>query len=384
MNLKELAELKRNSRYEEIAAWADETGLEAIADGSFLLFAAEAYDKLGHIEQSIQAYQRALEEYEEEEAAEQLTTLYTRVGDVEALEKLAEKLEEEGLADDCILRARFEAARISDKPTKEQMILLMEYADTFYEERYFILLLELLLHQDVQKFHRYLIRFRELFTNSIYEEYAVSLEQACQEGRTEPEKTIRELLYPGDNGSEPSVIEEAVSEPEREKEAAPRTKSRSLKDLMSNGFFQGMVKKKKTQHREPPTMEERFADVVGMEEVRAQIGNLYRVMKLEMERQDADFGGELLKSTHFTIDGAHGMGKTLLAETISQMLVDFGIRSEEQAVSIEGKDFCDNYDELEKLDDLTLIVENVDRCMDDQGKYGEFSWKLQKFLNDHR
>lgn len=405
MTLKELAQLSRNVEYTKITEWAEQTGIDKMEEVDFLLFSAEAYEKTGCLEKAAQAYERAVKEFEDDNAATALLNLYKNTDNTDALTELAAYLDEQGIMDDIMLLARFEALRAGKAEMDEQIDALKEYMDECYnDELYHILLMELLLETgDGKALKRLLNKFWRVFANSEYKEtYVTPLEQSLEQNiYGQPDSSIRELIYKKivtrkeEPQKETVAVAVNVEKAEPDKADAPKPVARpkapakkvranlvSSKDILNEHTSRKKGKKNKEKNAEPPTMDERFQDVYGMKNVRDKVGNIYRVLKFQSEKDVA------FSVSNFIITGKRGSGKTLLAVTMAQILVDFGIRGEEDAVSVEAKEFCDKYNDLEndadKLKDRTLIIENLERAMDQQGVYGDFAWKLRQYMIAHK
>ncbi len=364
-----LAEKKKLGDFASIVKWADETGPDKIDDGSSLIIVANAYERMGKRDRAISCYRRALDEFLEETAAEELLKLYKKGGDgaADELRDLADSLEESCLSDDYMLLARFEAARLSSAPLSDQISILKEYINDYpNDEEYYALFISLLKDNgEEEQAQRYISRYLRLF---------------------DKEYTYVKSTPPVSSDTSDNISISHVQKPaNKEKETVRRMGTITLSELASSDAFKG-VKKAVQKADEPPTIEERFADIVGMAEAREKLSNLYHVMKMQNERQEwnENFAADMLKSTHFAITGERGSGKTLLAATIGTILYDFGIRAAEEAVSVEARDFVDSLGQLETLDDVTLIVENVERAKDANGSFGEFAWKICKYLKDHK
>lgn len=408
MELRELAMLRSQGQFDKIVYWADGIDIAQMNNLDELLFAAEAYLKMGQVSTCAGYYWKALRDFEDETAASQLLNTFKVQNEWEKLTELADYLDEQVILDDYMFLARFEALRASGADVQEQMDSLKEYLDEFSnDELYYILYLEMLAeNEEWSLLERYLKQFKRSFANSEYDRnFIAGIEAALAEkSAVRNEKSIRSLIYvpiyvKNENakeentgsgvgvslGSSPSEMKkEAKSTPTATvKEEKTKIKTVSLSDLLRGDMF-AKARSKKAKNEEPPTMDERFEDIVGMKEIRDKVGGVYRVLKMQMEREGLDIKSEMLTTSHFVIVGRRGSGKTLLARTIGKMLVDYGIRGEEIAVEIEARDFEENYDQLNGQKDITLVIENIERCRDQQGSFGEFAWKLRKFLMDHK
>ncbi|MCR5626638.1 MAG: AAA family ATPase, partial [Lachnospiraceae bacterium] len=371
MDRETLAEKKREMRPAEIVSWADSTGIESIDDDMSLCFAGWAYEKLKRREEALRCYKRAVTEFDDVVAVDSLFKLLRNGGEgaSDELDALADSLEESFLSDEIMMLSRFEASRLRKDPIATQLELLKVYLIDFSnDEEYYVLYLELLLKNDeFDEAKRQLGRFERFFENTSYEERIDEVKNTLASGKKE-------------KASKPEPHTNAKKPKE-----ANRISTISLSELASSAAFK-KTKKETAVAEQPPSIEERFEDIVGMQDARARLSNFYHVLKMQTERQDwnENFKPDMLKSTSFLITGGKGCGKTLLAVTIGSLLCDFGIRGAEEAVSVEAKEFIDNLNALNGLDDVTLIVENIERAKDQNGKFGDFSWKLLKYLREHK
>ncbi len=382
MDRETLAGLKRQGDFESVVKWADETGIDNIDDGGSLVFAAESYVRGGREDDAISCYQRALQDFSEETAAEGLFKLL-RIGGSGAppLRQLSELLEENCLSDEIMLLSRFEASRLENAPLSEQLTFLKEYLSDFSnDEDYYGLYIELLKEAGNDKeAERQINRYNRFFDTAYNPSFSFKKKIYGDAAGTLPEEKAKQVI------SINTKVSGNQSPAASKKKTSAQIPTVSLSELAGSRAFK---KLNKTSERaaEPPSIEERFEDIVGMRQAREKLSTLYHVMKMQRERQDwnENFEDDMLKSTNFLVTGKKGCGKTLLAATIGSLLCDFGIRGAEEAVSVEAKDFEDSLDTLNNLDDVTLIIENVERVADGQGRYGDFAWKIRKFLKEHK
>ena len=132
--------------------------------------------------------------------------------------------------------------------------------------------------------------------------------------------------------------------------------------------------KNKKERKIPRSIKECFNDVVGLEGVQVELDKFYKLLRFQNERREKDFDVDLLKSTHWVISGARGSGKTLVGEIIAELLYDFGIRAEKQAVYIDAREILAAYEQdnskgikslFEQVNDVTIIIENAQEWIDE-------------------
>lgn len=394
MELQQMVKYKKAGRYEEIAKWADSNGIAALDNAEQLFFVAEAYEKTGDADKAIEVYEKGLREFQDDLVPERLFNIYRQLNQGDMLSKMADYLEEECLADDIAMLARFEALRISKISLEELIQTLKEYVEEYNDELYFILLLEFLLeNKDLEQAKRYLNKYNRLFIGREYEMYMGRIAEAIEGGSAiDAAVSIKKVIYARtlpEKKNSCDAAQNMLRQPAKQAEEQDLTKSTSKTRIKTKNLVDALnsilpIGGMNSQNQNPPTIEDRFEDVVGMKEIQNQLGNLYRAFRSQQLRQSNDFNADILTTTHFVVTGEPGTGKTMLAKTVGQLLMDFGIRGSEEAVTIESKDFIDNLEQLDGLDDVTLIVENIDRSQDDSGKFGEYSWKMRNFLMNHK
>lgn len=386
MTSEKLAELKRTGKTAEIVEWAESQNVDLVENEETLYFIADAYNKEGYIDEAISVYEQLLYKKEDELAAESLFIILRELEDVGRIDKLISYLDDTGLADAVLMRARYELSKLKNEELDSQLDYLKEYVDEYNDEKYYILLLENLTENgNFREAGKYLRKFDRLFLSSSFTEYVNAIRKMVESENSRPiQNSIKKLIYA--RTIEKKIVK-AVKKDEESEEISPkeginekRIKTRSLTEALQFIIPKNTVNTLKN----PISIEERFEDVVGMTSIRNELGNVYRTFKLKQNKEDSEFNESIKASTHFAILGNSGMGKTMLAEIIGQLLADFGIRGSEEAVSIEARDI-DSQDvevggKLVSLSDLTLIIENIDRRRDASGKFGDFSWDIRKLL----
>lgn len=192
-----------------------------------------------------------------------------------------------------------------------------------------------------------------------------------------------------ENRKEEERKEEAHKE-EAPKEEKKEEKQEGAKRIQTTTLAEQLKKKKKKKIKivqdEPMSIEERFKDIYGMKPIRESLVNFYNVLRMQTGRQENDLNTALRRSTHFAISGGRGCGKTLLATSIGQLLYDFGIRGDEQAVLVDARDLAKNFEQLQSLSDVTVIIENIEKCADEDLNFDRESivWPLLALLRDKK
>lgn len=113
--------------------------------------------------------------------------------------------------------------------------------------------------------------------------------------------------------------------------------------------------------------EKYFDDTYGLEYVIDKLWSLYNVLCLQKERQKIGISDILIDSSHFAIIGERGSGKTMIGNILAQLLFDYGIRGEAEAVYLNAREIKEAFyvggeETVETLfrnqDGNTIIVEN--------------------------
>ena len=177
---------------------------------------------------------------------------------------------------------------------------------------------------------------------------------------------IEELLEYIEEGRADEYLHHFISQ----KKSKVREDSVSLAEM----FGSTKKKRKKKPVQIPRSISECFEGVIGMENVQGELDRFYKLLRFQNERKESQFNAELLKSTHFAVAGARGSGKTLISEIISSLLYDFGVRADNRAVRLEAGELLTAYENdrtdgvsnlFAKLNDVTIIIENVQDILDD-------------------
>lgn len=392
MDSKEMTAYRRAEDYDAIIVKAKSYTPEQINEADLRMLIAEAFLKKNNADSSAEWYWSCFDEYAEE-CARKLIEIYKNTKDADSLEKLSERLENAGLGRGLIGLCGYEALRCRSKDYGEQIEALREYVDEEYDAWYMIRMAELYLLEDEMRAAKKLLRqCMRLFPCTEYSECSDALIQAAEEGRAEEyieEHTAERFIYNENLASVPAAVQEEPSF-EENKEEKKEEKNEGAKRIQTTTLAEQLKKKKKKRKKivneEPMSIEERFKDVYGMKDIRESLGNFYRILRMETERKESDFHSSLLKSTHFLIAGERGTGKTLLATTIGQLLYDFGIREDEQAVLIEARDLQKSFEQLKSLSDVTLIIENIEKCADSDINYDQAAilWPLLDLLKNQK
>ncbi|MCR5321530.1 MAG: AAA family ATPase [Lachnospiraceae bacterium] len=131
--------------------------------------------------------------------------------------------------------------------------------------------------------------------------------------------------------------------------------------------------KKDDKEKIAPIIEKSLADVVGMQDLKVSMNNLFNMMQLEKKR----VGSSILKN-NIRIYGGDGCGKTTAALAATKTLAKLGIIGKDEPVitdydSLIGADpqaTADNIQQLfESAENACILIENIHE-FDDQGAYG--------------
>lgn len=422
MTREEIALCINQGKYEEIIAYAKQAGVDTIDNANVLIHVGEAYENMAQLDMAVSVFDVCLKKFDEEEAANRILYIAKIEGNTKVLEELITYLEEACVADEALLLAQFELARIKEEEKSEQIELLVEYLDEYPDEKYYVLLLELALESDDSRaLSKYLLGYQRDYGRGEYETYANAVKNASENNRKiEADASIKKIIYPPFKKAA-SASSEKAPQPQASVAQQPTTtatqtnvvtsapvpakkdskkKKKEIKPVsvkeqvtadgkraitpkdIANLLLGRAKAKKKYETLEPATMAERFEDVVGMESVRQDLAVVYDTLRLQQDRESSDINAALLETTIFSVSGARGAGKTMVAVKIAEMLYDYGIRATEEPLYVEAQDFVEMMPNLTGLEDVTLIIEDIDRCADDQGNIPkEFTDAIYKYLS---
>ncbi len=122
---------------------------------------------------------------------------------------------------------------------------------------------------------------------------------------------------------------------ENKKRVAQESREETLLQVLS-------INKRKKEAREvPESIKEYFTEVVGLSGIQNELGKFYKSLRLQNERKQSGFNGEIIPLSNFIICGQRGSGKKTLAGIISQMLFDFGIRGNAIPIELKARELAD-------------------------------------------
>ena len=236
-----------------------------------------------------------------------------------------------------------------------------------------------------------LIEQLEQAINDDYEEYAMlKLGQAylLENDEKKAKKIVRRLkmLFPdGEYAREEEELLEAVSkgtihdyiEKYCSLEVKPQFVCDNVNEPTTNLNLASIVQQAKIrgkkQNKIPASIKEYFSNVIGLENVQAELDSFYKLLRFQSERKQNDFNADLMKSTHFVISGARGSGKTMVGKIIGNLLYDFGVMGDAKALCVDAREIMSAYENdktggieslLSKVKDTTVIVENIQDILD--------------------
>ena len=393
MDIKELAEFRRKGNMKAIIEYAGENTPEQIDDPDVRMLIAEAYLNIGELNTSIRWYESCFDVLPEE-CARQLLYIYKNTNNTELLNNLSEQIEEAGLSPGLNALCRYEILRCSDGSIEDRMEALEEYVEEEYDAWYMLRLSELfVLNHNKKSAVRQLRQCVRLFPNTEYSDYAERMLDSIEKedelnliGQSPVESNIYCKLKQKTEETR-TIVKNTTELMEKKTEKKDFEQAKQIQTTsLSEQMRKKTRKKRKYINTEPMSVEDRFKDIYGMKDIRDELGNLYRILRMESERKENDLQTSVLKSTHFTISGGKGTGKTMLATTIGQLLYDFGIRENEKAVLIEARDLQNSFENLNQLKDVTLIIENIEKCADDDFNFDQDSivWPLRNLMIEHK
>ena len=400
MTREQVAASTQQGKYEEIILYAQANGIADITDPGILIHIGNAYEKRARLEEAKAVFYLCLEKFKDEDAANRLMYIAKIKKDVSFIQEIIKKAEDIMTGEEAIMLGAFELLRAEDAELEEQIACLEEYLDEYPNEEYYVFYLELLLQSENEKaLARGLLTYKRDYGYGKYEKYVARIEKAAKEGMKIPEEqSIQKILYPPfkkaaavymDEDEKKNVQKKAevkikVNKPVSIKETIKESVEKIIMPSDVAKMIRSRAKKRnKYEAFEPATVEERFKDIVGMKNVRADLGEVYDSLRFQQERENNGFDSKILETTIFTVSGDRGAGKTMVAVKTAELLFDYGIRESEEPLYVEAKDFLEMVDSLKGLEDVTLIIEDIDRCLDDKGEIPvDLTDAIYKYMNE--
>lgn len=112
---------------------------------------------------------------------------------------------------------------------------------------------------------------------------------------------------------------------------------------------------RRTERTIPSAIQKYFADIIGMDSIKEELGALYHYLHMEKTKED-----KIAVPYNFVIAGQPGSGKTKLAKIIVQMLFDMGLTEEQEALEVNALSVMEDASILEEAQ--VIIVNNAE-CM---------------------
>ena len=109
-----------------------------------------------------------------------------------------------------------------------------------------------------------------------------------------------------------------------------------------------------------------FEDVVGMENAKRSLQVFLDSQLMECERKDNGIGDEeeelIAKTSNMAVIGERGSGKTMLADIITDFMIENGVRAEVEVIRKMARNIkkTDDVQEFTSYSDRVIIIENIE------------------------
>ena len=126
-------------------------------------------------------------------------------------------------------------------------------------------------------------------------------------------------------------------------------------DSSSEEILSEELKMQRVERKVPAEVEKYFTDVIGMQNIKEELGALYHYLHMEKTSED-----KIAVPYNFVIAGQSGSGKTKLAKIIVKMLYEQGLTDEEEAVEVNALSIMED---LSILEEAQVVIINNAECM---------------------
>lgn len=356
-----IATLKSEKKYDEIVKIALTLAPDQCQDPDMAYTVGEAWEKVGAYSRSIDWYERYFALSPSDEALGMAVGMSMAVGQLDRAQQNLDAAAE--FCDEYYYRAaQYQLALRRHADADTQMAALEDFLDIQEEESYMLRLAVLYVQQGREKEASRLCRkMGRLFISGPAVDYASQLQEQIRQGtaaeyvQSNPWNTDGVFRYLSFDINAPLLRDTYAPEPVAAPKPAAKPAKASREDRIS------------------PIVEECLKDVVGMQELRASLNNIFNMMQIARKR----VGFTQILKDNIRIYGPDGCGKTTAALAAAAALGEIGITGRGgtkvadyySLVGANAEETHKNIEELFKSAERgCIIIDNIHE-FDDSGAY---------------
>ncbi len=348
---RQILALNGNKKYKEILKIAKELTPDSCENSDVWYAVGKAYEEEGMYQKAIPWFLKCYQLSGADEELGMVLGVALAAKEYDTTEKILESVDEfeRGFY---YWAAKYELLRKNNQDMQEQIEALEQLLDMQDDDNYLLRLAMLYLKTEREKDAKKVCkRIERLFLNGESVDYAKELAKAIKDG------------------SALSYINEK-----------PWVKGNVFKHLtfqeISGPKIVKQVEIKEPESKVSSVVESCFEDVVGMEELKVALDDVYALLQLEKKRKRIGFNRRVI-GNNIIIAGPDGCGKTTAAIVATKVLNKIGIVSAEEPVetdyaNILGATPEETFDNIkavfENAEDGVVLIDNIHE-FDDEGAY---------------
>jgi len=381
----EVIRLRTLGEFNEIAKLSDEYNPDKETDTDIILNIAEVYCNLKQYEKSIKWYKRAAELGVNEDIFTPLSELYriTHKGDND-WDELYMKAAKAKISDDLKNMILYEKNRIEGASEEELIKILTSFAVEELSDLHLTELAELYIRQDdFKEAKKYLKKILRFSAQDVYLDHARALLEMINEGNETVShgfKEIRSKIYgcrQHVQQADQADIEELKSDKIGQKEDILADNDTGERNCANDNALAALYRKNSRKNKRKTkiiqSIEELFADVVGMQNIKEGLQSFYNVLQLQNDMKSDGIDKEILVK-NFLITGERGSGKSLVAGIIASMLDMFGLIGTDSVIEVNSREVREAYlkgglnglmELFSELNDMVVVIDHIERTFED-------------------
>lgn len=306
---------------------ADELDCQVVDDIGLVIDIISAYEEVHQKEKTERWSHRAVQLEEDEANYDRLAGIQTGLGHYTDLKKTLDYMEGEGYLTFDYYKSLYLLKLHEHADINELVQILEALIEDYYDKAYMLkLACYYVLMEQKEEAVAICQKVMRLYNHTEYSQQAKAILDQLQKGEKLASDFLQGII---DAGREEIIRKDAAPVIRIEGTAAASA------DLEKNMVMQVTY----------PEIEDEFAGLVGMKDIKQQLVQYYMKMEFEQKRQERyGYEPDLSRGYHFILTGNPGTGKTTVARIIAKILHNIGIREKNTFIQKTSGDLISGYE----------------------------------------